>query len=137
MKPWLETLPPSEQDTGAVVEAQPKGYDEEYDLMPFDLSGSELWVAGRYDKQVRSVRLRIATHDVSLCRAMPESAAILNAIAAEVEDIQSSTAASALVQLRVCRDVLLAQVTRRSVARLDLKNGDKVFAQVKSVSAKR
>lgn len=124
-------------DAGAVVEAQPRNYDEKFDLTQFDFSGGELWVPGRYDRQASSVRLRIAAHDVSLCRAMPESTTILNVIAAEVDDIQPSQAASALVRLRVGRDVLLAQVTRRSVARLDLTKGDHVFAQVKSVTVKR
>ncbi len=124
-------------DAGAVIEAQPQGYDEEYDLTQFDFSGGELWVPGRYDMTVHSVRLRIAAHDVSLCRAKPESTTILNVIAAEVEEIQQSKGASALIRLRVGRDYLLAKVTRRSVARLDLKKGDRLFAQVKSVTVKR
>lgn len=124
-------------DAGAVIEARPKGYEEEYDLTRFDFSGGELWVPGRYDMTVHRVRLRIAAHDVSVCRTMPESTTILNVIAAEVDNIQPSKAATALLRLRVGRDYLLAKVTRRSVALLDLKKGDAVFAQVKSVTVKR
>jgi molybdate transport system ATP-binding protein len=44
--------------------------------------------------------------------------------------------ATALVRLSAGNQSLLARVTNRSVKRLDLKPGDRVFAQLKSVTVR-
>ena len=124
-------------DAGSVIDAEPKHYDSEYDLTQFVFPGGELWVPGRYERSSRGVRLRIAARDVSLCMSKPDNTTILNIITAEVDEVHRSASASALIRLRAGDDFLLAQVTRRSVARLDLKKGDRLFAQVKSVTVKR
>ena len=46
-------------------------------------------------------------------------------------------AATAIVRLGLGNQNLLAQVTNRSVARLGLRVGERVFAQVKSVTVRR
>jgi molybdate transport system ATP-binding protein len=94
-------------------------------------------VPGRYDAVAGSVRLRIAAKDVSICLGRPDDTTILNVIAAEIDDMQTSGPSSVLVRLVSGTDYLLALVTRRSAARLDLNKGDQVFAQVKSVTVRR
>ena len=81
--------------------------------------------------------MRIAAHDVSVCLSRPNATTILNVLAAEIDDVQPVGPSSALVRLAIGTDYLLALITRRSVARLDLKKGDQVFAQVKSVTVRR
>ena len=127
----------SGQNAGSVIEALPERYDSDYELTRFGFSGGELWVPGRYDSGATSVRLRIAANDVSLCLARPDNTTILNVLAAEIDDVQFVAPASAMVRLAIGTDYLLALITRRSVARLDLKRGDQVFAQVKSVTVRR
>lgn len=127
----------SGSNAGSVIEAKPWRYNRDYDLTQFNFSGGELSVPGLYNKELRSVRLRIAAHDVSICLSKPDDTTILNVLAAEIDDVQTSGSSSALVRLVVGTDYLLALVTRRSVARLDLKKGDPVFAQVKSVTVRR
>lgn len=124
-------------NAGSVIEAAPKRYDREYDLTEFHFSGGELWVPGHYASTEKRVRLRIAAQDVSLCLVEPDNTTILNVFAAEIDDIRPSGTAAALLRLSVGGDHLLAQITRRSVARLSLKKGDRVFAQVKSVTVRR
>ncbi|MBT8088884.1 MAG: molybdenum ABC transporter ATP-binding protein [Gammaproteobacteria bacterium] len=124
-------------NAGSVIEAKPWRYDRDYDLTQLNFSGGELSVPGRYHANARDVRLRIAAQDVSICLSRPDDTTILNVIAAEIDDVQTSGGASALVRLVAGTDYLLALVTRRSVAHLDLKKGDQVFAQVKSVTVKR
>ncbi len=127
----------SGSNAGSVIEAKPQRYDSVYNLTELAFSGGVLTVPGRYEERERSVRLRIAAHDVSICLSRPNATTILNVLAAVIDDVQTVGPSSALVRLAIGADYLLALITRRSVARLDLKKGDEVFAQVKSVTVRR
>jgi molybdate transport system ATP-binding protein len=127
----------SGSNAGSVIEAKPQRYDSVYNLTELAFSGGVLTVPGRYEERERSVRLRIAAHDVSICLSRPNATTILNVLAAVIDDVQTVGPSSALVRLAIGADYLLALITRRSVARLDLKRGDEVFAQVKSVTVRR
>ena len=65
---------------------------------------------------------------------MPEHSTILNIVPAIVEAIQPGDGPSMLVRLALGQERIVARVTRRSVRELDLKVGDSVFAQIKSVA---
>lgn len=125
------------RNAGTVIQAMPERYDADYDLTRFRYSGGELLVPGHYAANTPNLRLRIAASDVSVCVTRPQQTSILNILPAEVDDIQPTGPSTDLVRLAVGDDILLAQVTRLSVARLDLKKGDQVFAQVKSVTVRR
>lgn len=124
-------------NAGSVIEAKPEHYEGGYDLTRFRFSGGELSVPGQYDLQRQSIRLRIAANDVSICLTEPDDSTILNILNARVDEVRIADTASALVRLAVGTDYILALITRRSVVRLDIKKGDRVFAQVKSVTVRR
>ena len=126
----------SGSNAGSVIDARPHRYDSIYDLTELGFSGGVLTVPGRYEVRDRDVRLRVAAQDVSLCLKRPDATTILNVLSAEIDDVQPVGPASALVRLAVGSEYLLALITRRSVARLDLKKGDHVYAQVKSVTVR-
>ena len=125
------------RNAGAVIDAIPERYDEDYDLTQFRFSGGELLVPGHYDSSIPNLRLRIAASDVSICRTRPQKTTILNVLPAVVDDFQPAGRSSELLRLAMGNDFLVAEVTRRSVTHLDLKQGDDVFAQVKSVTVRR
>ncbi|NND46593.1 MAG: molybdenum ABC transporter ATP-binding protein [Woeseiaceae bacterium] len=125
------------RNAGTVIQATPERYDADYDLTRFRFSVGELLVPGHYDLNTPNLRLRIAASDVSLCITRPQKTTILNILPADVDDIQPIGPSTDLVRLAVGDEFLLAQVTRLSVTRLDLKKGDPVFAQVKSVTVRR
>jgi molybdate transport system ATP-binding protein len=127
----------SGRNAGSVFEATPERYDSSYDLTQFRFSGGELHVPGCFDLNTPNLRLRIAASDVSICLTRPQKTTILNILPATVDDIQRTGDSSDLVRLALGRDFLVAQVTRRSVVGLDLKKGDRVFAQVKSMTVRR
>lgn len=122
-------------NAGVVIHAKPD--DLEDGLTRFRFGDEELWVPGEFDIARKSVRLRIAANDVSLCRERPSQTTILNVIPATIEQIQQVDDTRSMLRLDVGNQKLLAQVTNRSVARLELKVDDRVFAQVKSVTVKR
>jgi molybdate transport system ATP-binding protein len=123
------------RNTGAVIEATQTRHDEEFDLTLFGFAGGEIWVAGRHESN--KVRLRISASDVSLCRVAVESTTILNTLPAVIEATAAESASTVLVRLRLGEQALVARITKRSLQHLELRVGDEVFAQNKSVTVRR
>ena len=123
-------------EAGSVIEGTVADYDARDELLCLTVSGAELWVPGARRKAGAPLRLRIRANDVSLCRERPDQSTILNIVPATIDRVHATTGSSALVRLRVGKDKLLARVTRRSVRELQLKEGDSVFAQIKSVAVR-
>ena len=124
----------SGRNAGVVLWATP--VDHEDGLTKFDFGDGDIWVAGKFEASKSPLRLRIAANDVSITRDRPTSTTILNILRATVEEVRSVDTATALVRLGAGNQDLLARVTNRSVRRLGLKPGDRVFAQVKSVTVR-
>src|SRR5210317_156185 len=122
------------RNAGVVLWATP--VDHEDGLTRFDIADGDIWVPGRFDVGGNPLRLRIGASDVSITRSRPEQSTILNVLRANIEELRKVDEATALVRLGVGNQDLLAQVTNRSIARLELKPGDRVFAQVKSVTVR-
>ena len=124
----------ADRNAGVVLWAAPIAHED--GLTKFDLPDGDIWVPGEFEGGRGPMRLRIAATDVSITRERPSQTTILNVLRAIVEEIHEIDKARALVRLGVGNQDLLAQVTNRSVARLELKEGERVFAQVKSVTVR-
>ena len=125
----------SGRNAGVVLWATPA--DHEDGLTKFDFGDGDIWAPGHFDTGRRPMRLRIAASDFSIVRERPTEKTILNVLRAKIEEVRPVDEARALVRMAVGNQCLLAQVTNRSVARLELKEGERVFAQVKSVTVRR
>lgn len=123
------------RNAGAVLWAVPE--DIEDGLTRFHFADGDIWVPGDFTGKAGPMRLRIAASDVSLCRERPQQTTILNILRVTVDAIHPVDDAIVLVRLEAGNQALLARVTRRSVARLEIKPGDQVFAQVKSATVRR
>lgn len=122
-------------NAGAVLNVTQSSYDSEFDLTLFSFSGGEIWVPGHHDSS--RTRLRIRASDISLSRTPAESSTILNILPATIEAIAAESTSTELVRLSLGGDCLVARITRRSLQRLELQAGDKVYAQIKSVTVRR
>jgi len=120
------------RNAGVVLWGRP--VDNEDGLTCFEFGDGDIWVPGNYEPGRISMRLRVAASDVSICREQATDTTILNVLRATVEEVRQSDAATAVIRLNLGNQNLLAQVTNRSVAKLGLQVGDRVFAQVKSVT---
>lgn len=123
------------RNAGAVLNVTQARYDSEFDLTLFGFSGGEIWVPGQH--HASSTRLRIRASDISLSRTPAESSTILNILPVTIEATEPETTSAELVRLSLGDDCLVARITRRSLQRLELKVGDKVYAQIKSVTVRR
>lgn len=126
----------SGRNAGVAIEATRVRYDEKFDLTTFGFSGGELCAPGCFDVGA-SMRLRINASDVSLCRSLPQSTTILNVLPAQIDAIESESSATELVRLKLAQDFIIARITKRSLSELELRTGEQVYVQIKSVMVRR
>ena len=123
----------------AVLPAIVIAYDPEDGLAELDLGGQRVFVDGGGKPVIGALRrLRIEASDVSLTREKPGLSTILNALVVTIRRIEpvASQANLAIVLSLEGSDELtfVARVTKRSARRLALAEGDRLHAQIKSVS---
>jgi molybdate transport system ATP-binding protein len=80
------------------------------------------------------VRLRIMAQDVMLARQKPEGISALNVLPVTVQSIREGDGPGAAIALKTGDNIILARVTRRSVANLELKEGAQIFAIIKATT---
>lgn len=123
-----------EEDAGAVLTAEVAGHDEEFHLTRLEISGGSLLSPDPGLMEAKKVRIRILARDVSLSLEPAAGSSILNILPAEVLDLTLRDPGRILVRLVVGQEILLALVTKKSAAALELGPGRRVFALVKSVA---
>ena len=123
------------EDAGVVIDAEIAGRDAEWHLARVAFPGGSLWVRDSGHALGQRVRVRILARDVSIARDAPTRTSIQNALPATLTEIAGDThPALALVRLAVGETPLIARLTQRSAAQLELKPGMKVWAQIKAVA---
>ncbi|HEY7904291.1 MAG TPA: molybdenum ABC transporter ATP-binding protein [Casimicrobiaceae bacterium] len=124
-------------EAGAVIEATVTAHDTGDRLTTLGFSGGELIVPG-LDAAIGSrVRARIRARDVSLAVQRPAGISILNVLHGRVTSIQQGEGPVADVALAVGDAAIVAQITRRSLAQLGIREGIDIHALVKAVSFDR
>ncbi|MCW8905420.1 TOBE domain-containing protein, partial [Sedimenticola sp.] len=109
-------------------------HDETYHLTRLAFSGGELTV-GWIDRPAgEMVRIRIHAKDVSLALDPPGLSSILNVLPVTVVEMAAHGRGRMIVKLDLGGTPLLARITQKSQANLDLKPGMRVYAQIKSVA---
>lgn len=109
--------------------------DSQWHLLRVNFEGGSLWVSDSGIAIGKRVRVRMLARDVSITRAEPVDTSIQNHLEGIVESIPQDTHPSqALVRIRCGKTLVLARVTRKSIAMLALQPGSRVWVQVKSVA---
>ena len=93
-----------------------------------------MWVESTGLPEGASVRLRILARDVSVARSRAKDTSILNVLPTTIASIAPDGPSKVLLRLSVGGDVILARITRRSAALLDLEEGQDIFAQIKGIA---
>lgn len=83
------------------------------------------------------IRMRIEAQDVMIAMEKPSGISALNVLPARVKTVRRGAGPGVLVQLDAGGNLLLARITQRSAAHLDLRDGDAVYAVLKAVSVPR
>lgn len=121
------------REAGAVIEATVLGHAKD-GLSSLQISAGTLELPGVQAAIGARVRLRIMAQDVMLSRNRPEGLSALNILPVTVRSIRMGDGPGAAVALDAGDDRLLARVTARAVAALDLAEGVNIFAVLKSTT---
>jgi molybdate transport system ATP-binding protein len=99
-----------------------------------DFDGGSLWARDQGLSVGRRVRVRVLARDVSLA-IEPGQGSIQNVLRGQIDAIgDDEHPGLALVRVRVGNSVMLARLTKRAMAALDISKGREVWVQVKSVA---
>jgi molybdate transport system ATP-binding protein len=124
-------------EAGAVVEGTIARQLEADSLSEIALSAGTLWVPRIDAAPGAHVRIRIRARDVMLALHEPNGISANNVLAGEVAEIRADVGAYLAVLLACGSDRLIARITHRSLARLQLRPGLPVYAVIKSVTVDR
>lgn len=121
-------------DAQFVILATAQSQADEFGLTQFAFDGGEIIAASDHAIEGKPVRLRVRARDISLCRVEPIQTSILNIVGVTIEAMQDIGPAGVAVRIKTGNTSMLSHITRRSAQQLELKPGDHVFAQIKSVA---
>jgi molybdate transport system ATP-binding protein len=129
--PWLR----SAIGPGSVFDARVARRHRDRGLLELAFDGGRLLAADRDLGEGSAVRIRIPAREVILATQPPTGVSLHNVLAGRVAAMhQDEGSDHVLVQLAVGRLLLLAEVTRDAVQRLDIAPGATLHALIKSVS---
>ncbi len=124
-----------DSDAAAVLTASFHAYDPGYDLSSLKLGSETLQLPGKLTAaQGETVRLRVLARDVSLTLDRQHDTSILNIVPVSVVELREQNAAQCIARLNTGNGYVLACITRRSAANLQLAPGQKLYAQIKSMA---
>lgn len=127
-------LPMSDdEEAAAIIVTHCSSYDAEYGLSNLQFSGGILQLPGDHSDTTNQ-RVRILARDVSLTLHKQSDTSILNIVPVEVMELSPCGTAQCVVRLKSGDDNLLARVTRKSAATLELQAGRKLYAQIKTAA---
>jgi len=123
-------------EAGAVLAVTVRGHDKTFGLTELGFSGRRLWVPAIDAPLGDALRIRIRARDVALSLTEPADTSLLNILPATVREIAETDGPQVEVLLDV--DVpLIARITRKSLAALDLRPGKPVYALIKAAAIDR
>jgi molybdate transport system ATP-binding protein len=128
-----------EENAASIIDASIVRHDEKYQLTELLIDNQLSLLISKVDgTEGEHVRIRVPARDVSITLKRSEDSSILNILPATIEEIEdinnSSLNARALIKLRLAHQYILVRLTHKSIDRLQLKMGQHVFAQIKTVA---
>lgn len=122
-------------DAGAILDGTVTELDSQHALASLSTAAGPFWVAAGAMRQGHATRVRIQARDVSLALSRHHDTSILNVLPATVRSFANgSQAGYMLVECQCGATKIVARITSRSFDTLQIKPGQQVWLQVKSVS---
>lgn len=124
-----------DDDASVMIEATVGAHDRNYHLTRFDFPGGCVHAGLRELPLAHPARISIQARDVSIALTPVKDSSILNRLPAVIEAFADARhPAHLLVRLNVGGTPLLARITHRSRDQLGLSEGQRVWAQIKTVA---
>jgi len=123
-----------EVDAGAVIETTVRAHDLADGLSELVFTGGVMVVTAVAAPVGARVRVRVRARDVILARTPPGPTSVNNVFAARIEAVRARADGHADIRLDLGGTALVARITRRSLRRLELREGEAVIALVKTAA---
>lgn len=121
-------------DEGAVSVLQGQPMPIEQGLRPLQMGQSILWLSDLGALKKQAVRVRVLAKDVSLALSDPKHLSIINHLPAKVVELIPEKNHRMLIRLQLMDGQrLFAEITEHSARRLEITPGMELFALIKSV----
>lgn len=121
-------------DAESLIEAVVVEHDNEFGLSYLETPLGRFSVLQRPLAIGEKVRILLAARDVSITLEKQHDTSILNIFQASIDQIEEASTAKLTLRL-ICNGVpVLARLTKKSAVLMDLKVGDSVYIQAKSVA---
>lgn len=130
----LDTRLSHEEQAAAILTGSVHSHDYAFSLTQLNAGPHILTVTQLTLPVGARCRVRIPARDISLCRTQPQDSSILNILPVTVLEIEQTTQPRLLIRLALGEQRLLARITRKSLVELNVKLGDEMYAQIKSVA---
>jgi molybdate transport system ATP-binding protein len=125
-------------DLGVIIDARVGEIDHQWHLARLDFADGVFWARDQGLAIHQQARIRIPARDVSITREKPGQTSIQNILPGRIDGCaEDEHPGGMIVRVLIGDTALLARVTARAVAELNLKPGDTVWVQVKSVALAR
>ncbi|AZN36202.1 molybdenum ABC transporter ATP-binding protein [Iodobacter ciconiae] len=123
------------EDAGAILDVCVTELSPEWHLTRVVFSGGSLWARDQGLPVGRKLRVRVLARDVSLAIGPPGKSSIQNILPGHVDALADDEHPGlVLVRVQVGDAIILARLTKKSAASLDIHPGQQVWAQIKSVA---
>ncbi|WP_071795305.1 molybdenum ABC transporter ATP-binding protein [Natronohydrobacter thiooxidans] len=107
-------------------------------LSELQVAGGTIWPPRLPEEAGRDLRIRVAAKDVILSRVAPQGLSALNILRGTIREIRAAEAPNVLVTVALGdgaeAQMLMAQITRRSLDALALEPGQSCYAILKSIA---
>ncbi len=121
-------------DAESLIDATVARHDDEYELTYLDSPVGRFSVLKRSLEVGEKVRILIAARDVSITLDRQRGTSILNIFTAVIDQIEDASPAQVTVRLIANGVPILSRLTKKSAAQMQLKVGDSVYLQAKTVA---
>jgi len=123
------------EEVGVVLTAKVVQRDAQWQLARVAFAGGEFLLSDSGHEVGEQLRVRVLARDVSLALSRHDDSSILNVIAGVVDEISTHPSQGvAMVRIKIGETILVARVTLRSLAHLQLTVGKSIWVQIKSVA---
>lgn len=124
-------------EAGTILKARVIQQDPDYALTTVRLNEQTLRVPYIEAAKDAIVRVRVRARDVSISRQPLLESSIINSLAGVIREVVPESGPYAEINIEVDGQLINARLTRWSVDRLQLRPGDRVYAQIKSIALDR
>lgn len=124
-------------EASALIDGRVARLDDAFGTTLVEAEGIEIELVAPALAPGDAVRMRIRARDIAIARDAPRSVSVRNKLPVTVIEILTDDGPFAELALAFGNQRLRARITRKSVAELDLKPGDRVHALLKAISLER